>query len=73
MNGRKENYLEMHACVSELTRLSCLRTLEVKIPDPYVLPEDVPFDNLTRYDICIGCERKGYCNDEKTSRRLKLN
>ena len=39
-----------------------------------VLGKDVSFENLTRYDISIGCPREGCCHDGKsTSRRLKLD
>ena len=43
---------------SELKHLSCLRALEVEIPGPCLLPEDVSFQNLTRHDIFIGYQRE---------------
>ena len=47
----------------------------MEIPGPCLLPEDVSFQNLTRYDIFIGYQRK--CDDanarRNTSRGLKLN
>ncbi|KAJ9691566.1 hypothetical protein PVL29_013678 [Vitis rotundifolia] len=52
-NSRKR----INACLSELKHLSSLRTLEIVVSDPSLLPEDdMLFDNLnlTRYTIVIG-------------------
>ena len=64
-----------NACLSELKHLSGLRTLEVEVSHPSLLPkDDVVFDNLinlTRYSISIGCNPPiwiGY----KSTRRLLL-
>ena len=56
----------------KLKHLSCLRALEVETPHSYLLPEDVSFDNLTRYDISIGFKRDWLDDKINTSRRLKL-
>ena len=69
-NSRKRN----NACLSELKHLSSLRTLEIVVSDPSLLPEDdMLFDNLslTRYTIVIG--NRMVCDGYKASRRLILD
>ncbi|XP_034707099.1 disease resistance protein At4g27190-like [Vitis riparia] len=60
--------------LSELKHLSCLRALEVEILDSYLLLEDVSFENLTRYDIFIGCRAGtlGWNDDKRALRRLRV-
>ena len=69
-NSRKR----INACLSELKHLSSLRTLEIVVSDPSLLPEDdMLFDNLslTRYTIVIG--NRMVCDGYKASRRLILD
>ena len=67
-----------NACLYELKHLSCLRALELVIPSSCLLPKDVCFEKLTRYNIIAGCEWD-QCFDStknndstKASRRLLL-
>ena len=62
---------ERIAWFSELKNLSRLWALEVDILDLDVLPEDVSFDNLTRYDIFIGYKSEWDVR-KNTSRGLKF-
>ena len=60
-------------CLSELKQLSGLRTLEVKVSNPSLSPEDdVLFENLnlTRYSIIMGDDEPD--DNYKASRRLSL-
>ncbi|XP_034707094.1 disease resistance protein At4g27190-like [Vitis riparia] len=66
-NDRRRN-----AWLFELKYLSCLRALEVKIPYSYLLPEDVSFENLTRYDIFIGRIVVWDDYDKRALRRLRV-
>ena len=77
----------INACLSELKHLSGLRTLELEVSNPSLLPEDdVLFDNLTltRYSIVIGDSWRPYDEEKaiarlpndyeyKASRRLRLD
>ncbi|XP_034679851.1 disease resistance protein RPS2-like [Vitis riparia] len=62
---------ESNACLSELNHLSYLTTLDMDMPDAYLLPKDILFENLTRYAIFVGnfkmCRRYW-----RTKRVLKL-
>ncbi|XP_034698425.1 probable disease resistance protein At4g27220 [Vitis riparia] len=63
----------INACLSELKHLSGLRTLEVEVSNPSLIPEDdVLFENLnlTRYSIVIGDYEPN--DNYKASRRLSL-
>ncbi|KAL6324355.1 hypothetical protein AAG906_012959 [Vitis piasezkii] len=75
-------YLDAIPTLCGLKHLSCLRALELVIPFSRLLLEDVSFENLTRYDICVGDGPWAWCDDgqwgrcnvsTKASRRLLLS
>lgn len=61
---------ESNACLTELDKLSKLTTLEIEIPDPKILPNEL-FERLKVYRICIG-ERWEFFNDCGDLRMLKI-
>ena len=63
---------ESNACLSELRHLPFLRALDVKIPDPNMLPPDMLFDDLTRCRILVG-DHWMWHRTYKASRMLKLS
>ena len=52
--------------------LSCLRALNVKIPNLNLFPPDMLFDNLTRYRVLVG-DHWMWHHTYKASRLLKLS
>ncbi|KAB1202366.1 hypothetical protein CJ030_MR8G007350 [Morella rubra] len=64
-NGRQ------NASLAELKHLSRLKTLEIHIPDASVLPRDLKFENLERYEIVVG-DVWDWSDKRETSRTLKL-
>ncbi|KAF5443177.1 hypothetical protein F2P56_035759 [Juglans regia] len=61
-----------NASLAELKHLSNLTTLEIQIPDANNLPEDLIFEKLERYTICIGDVWHWIDSANQSSRTLKL-
>ncbi|XP_041016216.1 probable disease resistance protein At4g27220 [Juglans microcarpa x Juglans regia] len=61
-----------NASLAELKHLSKLTSLEIQIPDANNLPEDIMFEKLERYTICIGDVWQWIDSADQSSRTLKL-
>ena len=64
---------QSNAYLSQLKYLSSLTTLHIRIPDVKLLPEDIQFENLTRYAIHIGGCWQELRRTDKTLKLKKVN
>ncbi|XWS58810.1 hypothetical protein CRYUN_Cryun08bG0065600 [Craigia yunnanensis] len=60
-----------NASLAELKSLSCLTTLEVHIPDAKIMPSDLFFEKLERYNIFLG-EKWNWFDRNEYLRTLNL-
>ncbi|GLT41408.1 hypothetical protein SLA2020_154740 [Shorea laevis] len=69
----EENENQRNACLAELKHLKKLTNLEVCIPDTRMIPKDLFFENLKKFQIFIGRKWEGHYSSSGSSRILKLH